>query len=175
MGDSKYRFDGDEFHRSVNRIYFGEIGKAVTKRKNLMAEVVYNPLHDNPEQTGIKRGSGKGVSRWVFSEDSATAEHLTGSAFNLFIDFTVEPNACIGLHFHYDKEEIYYVLEGSVAMTIVDSDGSETTEELFAGDAQFLKIGQGHYGQAGSKGARIITVCVRGIDARPFVSKSPLY
>ena len=157
---ASHLFSGDEFHSSINKTYFGEIPSSQIKASELMARVEYAPLHFNPDFEETKRGSGKAVSTWVFSEDGELRDRLSETGFNLFIDFRVEPDAEIGFHIHHDKEEIYYLLEGSMEMTLVDRDGSEYSGLMKPGDAQFVRIGQGHYGKAGNKGARVITVCV---------------
>lgn len=157
---SHYLFDGSEFHTSVKKTYFAEIPPSQIKSSEFMARVEYAPLHLNSGFEGTKHGSGKAVSTWVFSEDGELKDRLSGTGFNLFIDFRVEPHAAIGFHIHHDKEEIYYLLEGSMEMTLVSSDGSEYTGLMKPGDAQFVRIGQGHYGKAGSGGARVITVCI---------------
>jgi mannose-6-phosphate isomerase-like protein (cupin superfamily) len=155
-----YTFDSDDFHSSVKKTYFGEVPPSQVKKGALMAKVEYKPLHLNPDFDGAKHGSGKAVSTWVFSEDGELRDHLAETGFNLFIDFSADPFSDIGFHIHHDKEEIYYVLEGSVTMTLVGRDGEEHTQEMFPGDAQFVRIGQGHYGTAGKDGVRVITVCV---------------
>lgn len=157
---ASYLFSGDEFHGSVKKTYFGELQPSQIKSADLMARVEYAPLHSNPDFEGTRRGSGKAVSTWVFSEDGELRDGLSETGFNLFIDFRVEPHAEIGFHVHYDKEEIYYLLEGSVEMTLVDRDGREYSGLMKPGDAQFVRLGQGHYGKAGAEGARVITVCV---------------
>lgn len=155
-----FHFSGDEFHGNVKKTYFGEIPPSQIKSAELMANVEYAPLHFNPDFEGTRRGSGKAVSTWVFSEDGDLKDHLSETGFNLFIDFRMEPHASIGFHLHNDKEEIYYLLEGSIEMTLVNRDGEEYSGTMKPGDAQFVRLGQGHYGRAGDEGARIITVCV---------------
>lgn len=161
-----YSYSGDEFHTDVRRVYFGTVGAAVFKKSGLMAQVRYPVLHANPDYTGVKGGGGGGaVSRWIFSEDGGWAEGLSQCGLNLMIDFTMEPGAMMGYHAHMDKEEFYYILEGSIKLTTVDKDGLEYTEVLSAGDAHMVRLGQGHYGLAGPEGVRIITVCVKLINS----------
>ncbi|MBP7548431.1 MAG: cupin domain-containing protein, partial [Corallincola sp.] len=81
--------------------------------------------------------------------------------FNLMVDFVVAPNGAIGLHRHDDKEEIYYLLEGEIRMTVVTASGDHHSFDLYPGDAHLIRLGQAHYGVAGPQGARMIAVCVR--------------
>jgi len=157
----KHLFNGDDFHSRVKKVYFGETGPVIYKKAAEIAVVEYPVLHHNPAETGIRAGGGgKAVSRWIFSEDNGQAEGLSSTDFNLMIDFSLEPGACMGLHLHHDKEEFYYILAGSITLTTVDTDSREYTEELHTGDAHMTRLGQGHYGQAGPEGVRILTVCV---------------
>ncbi len=156
----KHIFGGDEFHNSINKIYFGKYGFAVNKKSEDMALVEYSPIHENNEFNGAKRGFGTTTSKWIFSEDNGTKEGISKTKFNLLIDFYIEPNGAMGLHFHDEKEEFYYIIDGEITITTVNKNGDEYTEKLTVGDAHFVGLGQGHYGVAGSKGVRIITVCV---------------
>ncbi len=155
--------DGDLFHREPNNIYKGEYKCkwAVNKSGSLMAKVLYNPTHENVNETGIKRGHGKNRAIWVFSEEHGTKENIFSTKFELLMDSTLEPDAAIGLHTHTATEEIYYILQGSISMTTVDTNGNEYTQTLYAGDAHMIKAGQGHYGVAGNEGVRFIAIAIR--------------
>jgi mannose-6-phosphate isomerase-like protein (cupin superfamily) len=153
--------DGRKFHSQANRVYAGECKWAVNKTSDLMARVLYNPTHENINETGIKRGRGKNHATWIFSEENGTKENIFSTKFELLIDSRLEPNASIGLHMHTDTEEIYYILDGSISMTTVDASGNECSQTLNAGDAHMVKTGQGHYGVAGSEGVRFVAIAVR--------------
>lgn len=161
MDTENNTFNEKEFHQDVKQVYFGDLHPwVINKKHDKMAKVIYNPIHSNPEYMDARHGQGKTVSTWIFTEDEGLAEHISDTKFNLLIDFTVEPNASVGLHRHNDKEEIYYIIEGEIEMTTVHPDGREHTELLRTGDAHFVKLGQAHYGTAGPNGARILTVCI---------------
>ena len=152
---------GERFHAAVRKVYDGEPGWAVNKQSERMARVLYVAPHQNLAETGDRRGHGKDFAKWIFSEEPGLEEHLFSTAFELAIDARLEPGAAIGLHFHDRTEEIYYVLEGEVAMTTVERGGRESTATLRAGDAHMVKLGQGHCGVAGPEGVRFVAVAVR--------------
>lgn len=153
--------NGDLFHREPNRVYSGELGWAANKQSALMAHVCYEAAHLNVDEQGNKRGHGKDYAKWICSEEPGTQEGLFSTAMELMIDARLEPNAAVGLHWHHETEEVYYLLEGELTMTTVNAEGHEQTALLRAGDAHFVKLGQGHYGVAGAEGARFVAVAVR--------------
>lgn len=152
---------GDRFHQEVKQTYSGELGWAVNKRSADMAKVLYEAPHLNEAEEGIKRGRGKDYATWVLSEEPGIEEGVFQTKMELMIDATMEPDACVGLHWHQHTEEVYYILEGSVTMTTVSPQGDEHTQTLEVGDAHVVKLGQGHYGVAGPSGVRFIAVAVR--------------
>ena len=160
MKDHQF-IQGDHFHSQIRRVYFGSYSWAVNKKKGEMARVLYDPAHENRSFDDARRGSGKDFATWIFSEEPGLEENLFESDFELMIDATLEANASIGLHTHHHTEEIYYVIEGSIHMTTIGTDGQQLTEELSAGDAHFVRRGQAHYGTAGQNGARFIAVAMR--------------
>lgn len=154
--------EGDEFHRQPRpAIYSGELGEVVVKRASQMTTVRYAPCHANADAEGDAAGRGETLTTWVFSEDGNTADGVSQTPFNLMVDFVVAPNGAIGLHRHDDKEEIYYLLEGQIRMTVVTAAGEHHSFDLYPGDAHLIRLGQAHYGVAGPQGARMIAVCVR--------------
>lgn len=126
-----------------------------------MANVVYDPAHENLSYQDARKGHGKDFATWIFSEEEGLKENLFTTNFELMIDATLEPNASIGIHFHDRTEEIYYILEGNIRMTTVGPDGKELTAELSAGDAHLVSLGQAHYGTAGPDGVRFLAVAIR--------------
>jgi mannose-6-phosphate isomerase-like protein (cupin superfamily) len=152
---------GDVFHGQKQPVYAGTHGFAVNKKAEQMAKVVYEAPHFNEKETGVRRGAGRDFATWIFSEEGDQAERLFSTPLELMIDARLEPHAAIGLHGHEHTEEVYYVLEGNIRMTTVDSVHGEHTVELGPGDAHLVKLGQAHYGQALEKGARFIVVAVR--------------
>ena len=153
---------GDQFHVPGSRVYDGEVGWAVNKRHEQMARVVYEPAHENTAfEDAARRGSGKDHATWIFSEEPGLEEGHFTTGFELMIDARLEPNASIGLHRHTRTDEIYYMLEGSLEMTTVGTDGRTHTQALRAGDAHMVKLGQGHYGTAGPEGCRFLAVATR--------------
>lgn len=154
--------NGDQFHSTIKKVYEGEINqKAINKKDENMALVVYEPIHENNDFADIRKGNGKGYSKWVFAEEKGIEENIFTSNLELMIDTRLEPNAAIGLHKHTITEEVYYILEGSITMTTLNEDNSEFTETLNKGDAHVIKVSQSHYGQAGNQGVRFLTVAVK--------------
>ncbi len=152
---------GEVFHQPGARVYAGRLGWAANKKSAGMARVVYEAVHLNEAENGVRRGFGKDYATWILSEEPGLEEGLFDAPFQVMIDARLEPNAAIGLHEHPSTEEVYYVLWGTLDMTTVSADGAEHTERLEAGDAHFVRRGQAHYGQAGGAGARFIAVSVR--------------
>jgi quercetin dioxygenase-like cupin family protein len=157
---------GETFHSQERKVYTGsafrgEGGFAVNKRHSEMAKVLYEPAHENRQFQDERRGRGKDYATWVFSEEKGLKENLFSTDFELMIDARLEPDASIGLHTHHSTEEIYYILEGSIRITTVASNGKdEWSEELSAGDAHLVRIGQSHYGTAGNAGVRFLAVAI---------------
>jgi len=151
----------EKFHNEIKRVYFGSYDWAVNKKKENMAHVLYEAVHENRSFQDARRGRGKDYATWIFSEEEGLREGIFASTFELLIDAKLEPLASIGLHRHDATEEIYYLLEGSIQMTTVAPSGEERTEELVAGDAHAVKFGQAHYGTAGPEGVRFIAVAFR--------------
>ena len=152
---------GSVFHESVRKVYAGELGWAVNKRSEEMARVLYECPHENLAEEGDRRGHGKDLAKWIFSEEPGLQEGLFKTRFELAIDARLEPGAAIGLHFHDRTEEIYYLLEGELAMRTVERDGREALAVLRPGDAHLVKLGQGHWGVAGPAGARFVAFAIR--------------
>ncbi len=160
MKKRKY-IPGEVFHDGEHSVYDGELDWAVNKKSKHMARVVYERVHENPDYDDERRGEGLDYAKWVFSEEPGLAEGIFGGGFELMIDAQLEPKASIGLHWHWQTEEIYYILDGSIRMTTVSADGKEHTQRLKAGDAHAVRVGQGHYGRAGRKGVRFLAVSMR--------------
>ena len=162
MSDTTRLLSPEQFHEQpLAPLYAGELGEVVYKQQAAMAQVLYQPCHVNPEQKGIAAGQGQTRTTWVFAEDGNAHDGISQTGFNLFVDFSLEPHASIGLHRHDDKEEIYYLLEGQITMTVEPAAGPVVTFTMNPGDAHFIRLGQAHYGVAGPQGARLIAVCVR--------------
>jgi quercetin dioxygenase-like cupin family protein len=152
---------GGAFHAERRPVYGGPLGWAVNKKGALMARVRYEAPHENPAERGARRGGGSEYATWLLSEEGAQAEGIFEAPLELMIDATFAPGAGVGLHVHRETEEVYYVLEGSLAMTTVGPGGEEHEARLGPGDVHVVKLGQGHFGTAGPDGARVIVVAVR--------------
>jgi quercetin dioxygenase-like cupin family protein len=165
--DKKKPFDGPEFSEEEAKdqgFQFyppGEIDWAVVKESSKIPTVVYNAPHKNYQYTDERGGRGLDYAKWVLNEEPGWAEGLAESPLELFIDAYLEPNASVGEHFHSRTEELYYILEGSMELTVLRENGQKRHYSLSKGDAHLLKVGQGHFAIAGNQGVRFITVGVR--------------
>ncbi|MFD2096277.1 cupin domain-containing protein [Corallincola platygyrae] len=158
---SRYVYTEQEFHQiDETPVYHQAVDSAVFKRGEEVATVKYHPCHPNPDFEDYRKGEGTVWTKWLFSEDANKAEGLSECGINMFADFYMEPGSSIGLHQHSDKEEIYYVLEGSVTMLVEDPEHGSSEVTLMPGDAHLVKLGQSHAAVASSEGARIVTVSV---------------
>ncbi|HKA87175.1 MAG TPA: cupin domain-containing protein [Haliangiales bacterium] len=160
-GDPSDYLDAETFHREIRRVYAGPLSWAVNKERGRMAKVLYRAPHENAAETGARRGAGNDWARWIFAEEPGIAEGIFRAPLELVIDARLEPGACIGLHWHRETEEVYYLLEGTLTMTTVAEDGREETRAMAAGDAHAVTLGQGHFGVAGEEGARFVAISVR--------------
>jgi hypothetical protein len=55
---------------------------------------------------------------------------------------------------------VWYVLDGTLTVTIVAPGGTEATAELRPGDLCATRLGQAHTGVAGAAGARVLVIDV---------------
>jgi quercetin dioxygenase-like cupin family protein len=163
----KKPFDGPEYSEEQAKAkdfsFYpqGELDWAVVKESRKIPTVVYKAPHKNSQYSDERAGRGLDYAKWVLNEEPGWAEGLAESPLELFIDAYLEPNASVGEHFHSRTEELYYILEGSMELTVVREDGQQRHYTLCKGDAHLLKVGQGHFAVAGKQGVRFITVGVR--------------
>jgi quercetin dioxygenase-like cupin family protein len=153
--------DATAFHGEGRPVYDGELGWAVYKRADAMATVAYEASHANPDEAGDRRGHGRNIATWVFSEEASNAEGLMRSGIELVMDSRLAPGASVGLHVHDRTEEVYYLLEGELTITTVGADSREATATLRPGDAHLIRVGQAHFVVAGPSGARFMAIAAR--------------
>jgi quercetin dioxygenase-like cupin family protein len=153
--------DGEHFHRRHGPAYRGRLREAVFKRRRHMAHVRYDATHHNPDRKGARAGRGSNRSVWVFAEEGELAEGLFEGGLELMIDTRLGPGASIGEHRHADSEEIYYLLEGTLTVTVLTADGRRSSAALAPGDAHLVRRRQSHWAVAGADGARLIVVALR--------------
>lgn len=153
----------DQFHAAGGPVSRRPVGSAVFKPAADMACVQYTATHFNPAypEGDARRGFGSNCATWIFSEEPGLAEGVFETGLELFMEARFAPGTAVGLHTHTRTEEVYYLLEGSLEMTVVEPDGRAATQVLRPGDAHAVRLGQAHYGQAGAEGARFICVAVR--------------
>src|SRR4030095_12723094 len=128
---------GDDSLSPGARVTPPPLGRAIHKRAEAMARVVYNAVHENRafDEGDDRRGHGRDHATWVFSEEPGLEEGLFRGGLELMIDARLDPGAAIGLHRHVATEEVYYVLEGQLSMTTVLADGREVPATPRPGDA----------------------------------------
>jgi hypothetical protein len=157
--------DGERFHREGRPFYQAPPGDAVpgwanVKRAGGMARVAYEPNHPNPAESGSRAGRGRTVSTWLACERAGDGEGLLTAPLRLLVDVALDPGASIGLHVHDATEEVWYVLDGTLTITLAAPGGAETTAELRRGDLCATRLGQAHTGVAGAAGARVLVIDV---------------
>jgi quercetin dioxygenase-like cupin family protein len=159
--------DGEQFHRDALPVYTGDRTTAhLLKRGADMARVAYQPAHPNPEEQGARAGQGTSRCIWLWSEQGAQAERISESCLNGMIDTWLDPGASIGWHLHDETEEIYYLVAGSLTVTVQDLSGPVRVLELGPGDSHRIGTGMWHGSVAGAEGARFLCVMV-SIPATP--------
>jgi quercetin dioxygenase-like cupin family protein len=97
-------------------------------------------------------------ARWWFDSLAvikATA-HSTNGQLSV-IEVTEPPGAEAPLHVHHREDEGFYVLDGSVAITVGD-----TTTELTAGEFAFGPRDIPHRYTVGPDGCRMLFICTPG-------------
>ena len=108
--------------------------------------------------TAPQSATARGQQRWFFgmlAEVKASAAE-TGGRYTL-VEITAPPGLASPLHVHYDDDEGFYVLEGSVTIIVGDE-----TVELSAGQHAFGPRDVPHKFEAGPDGARMIWVLAPG-------------
>lgn len=165
MSENEYT-EGGTFHSSNPKIYADENspGDRFFKRSSMMARVVYRNAHENadyPEGTP-KHGKGLNFCKWIASEQHDTAEHFSFNGnLNGILESRLEPNASVGWHRHYDTEEYYYVLEGSMYVECMDANGNTYGRTVTAGDLHRISVGMSHYAEAGADGVLFLAIIVK--------------
>src|SRR3954468_12937289 len=161
--------DGAAFHAEALPVYGGDLSIAhLVKRGAEMAHVAYRPSHPNPEERGPRAGQGTSRCVWLSSEQGAQAEGISESCLDGMIDTWLEPGASIGWHLHDRSEEIYYLIAGSLTVTVEDLDGQVHALDLAVGDSHRVGTGMSHSSVAGEEGARFLCVMLlRRSDGEP--------
>ena len=151
-------FHGGDFPVYTNQ---GDENPVVFKLKEGIANVLYEPAHANPDAPEGQKGQGKLIGKWLYNEQPDKQEGLLKSGIELFMDSSLEPNATVGLHAHYDTEELYYILQGKLFIELIDKNGHVYQQYLTAGDTHLIQPGESHFVRAGDQGARFIVVAAK--------------
>ena len=103
---------GEQFHVPGARVYSEPLGPAIHKRSEAMARVAYTAVHENRafDIEDDRRGHGRDLATWIFSEEPGLEEGLFHCGLELMIDARLEPGAAIGQHRHASTEEVYLSL-----------------------------------------------------------------
>lgn len=97
-------------------------------------------------------------ARWWF--DALAVIKATAASTNgqlAIVEVTEPPGAEAPLHVHHREDEGFYVLDGTVTITVGD-----TTSELAAGDFAFGPRDVPHRYAVGPDGCRMLLVCTPG-------------
>jgi quercetin dioxygenase-like cupin family protein len=150
----------EAYHESDAPTY-AEPTDGAFKRHEAMAQVEYNPSHFNPSAEPAQQGHGRTLGTWIFNEESGKAEGILKSNIELVMDTCLAPNASIGYHEHHHTEEIYYLLEGQLKVTLQRANTETEVFNLNPGDAHRIGPNQGHFIQAGASGARFMVIAAK--------------
>lgn len=151
--------DGERFHAEALPVHTGDPSVAhLLKRGADMAHVAYLPSHPNADEQGVRAGAGTSRCVWVWSEQGAQAERISESCLDGIIDTWLDAGASIGWHLHDHTEEIYYLLAGTLTVTVQDRAGQEHVLDLLPGDTHRVGSGMWHGAVAGDDGARFVCV-----------------
>lgn len=126
-----------------------------------LPHVCYSPAHPNPAQHGHLAGRGNNRCIWIANEQGALAEGTSQGALDGLIDSYLEPDASIGWHCHLHSEEYYYLLSGTLTITVQQLDGQMSSITLSPGDRHWIGPGMSHSALAGCEGARFIAVMLK--------------
>lgn len=110
------------------------------------------PLDLSPVKLGLDRAG------WSRQQNTA---NLPGATAMAGIDMRLEPGAYRELHWHRANEWAL-VMNGSVRVSAVDTDGSNTIDDLNAGDVWFFPSGVPHSIQALSGGVEFMLIFDEG-------------
>jgi mannose-6-phosphate isomerase-like protein (cupin superfamily) len=113
-----------------------------------------------PTETTVpaRSATSRGEPRWFFgalAQVKAAAADTNGEY--TLVDLLYPPHVAAPLHVHYTEDEGFYVLEGSVTITVGDE-----TVELTAGQHAFGPRNVPHRFVIGPEGARMIWVLTPG-------------
>lgn len=164
MKNSSPHFSAEQFHHGDAPVFTGTDPQF--KRDAEISRVSYQAAHHNPTAPSDQQGSGALVGKWLYCEEPDKAEGLLKSGVELFMDSHLAPHAVIGLHQHHDTEELYYVLEGSLTITLYDQQ-QQRCVELLPGDCHCILCGQAHAVSAGEHGARFMVVAAKVATKAP--------
>jgi mannose-6-phosphate isomerase-like protein (cupin superfamily) len=96
----------------------------------------------------------------------AIHEILTGAEYSPSIALAIDIRETVP-HFHKTFDEIYFVLDGEIALTLHDPATGKTTEQkLVADELCVITKGVHHKVAASSPNNRLCVICVPHFDAR---------
>jgi mannose-6-phosphate isomerase-like protein (cupin superfamily) len=136
----------------------------VLKQRAGMAHVRYTPAHPAPGAPGATgapswlAGAGNADTVWLASEQSGTAEHVTGGGLLGAFDTWLDPGSAIGWHVHDESEEMYVLIAGGLTVRAGASPAQASEFDLAPGDVHRIPHTWSHAALAGPAGARLLVV-----------------
>jgi len=104
----------------------------------------------------IKKGWG--WEYWIWNDDKYCGKILI-----------VNPNKKCSLHFHVEKHETFFLVEGAIELSLIHKDGSEQNIQLYPGDAVEITQGLVHsFYNNGTGVARIVEFSTKHYDEDSF-------
>lgn len=141
----------EDFHRAgvcanINRAPYDAVSGVLFKRAANIKRVRYTPANPAPELPPPWQGQGEAVVRWLFSEETGSAEQLLeGAAFVFLHDTILAPGAATGMQAHAELDEIVYVLAGEGQLHHRPTPGSPVLARVLRpGDAALIRAGEYH-------------------------------
>ncbi|OHD10969.1 MAG: hypothetical protein A2086_02115 [Spirochaetes bacterium GWD1_27_9] len=157
--DSEFK-DCNKFHEESNSM--SKVNEGIYFKSNSQIDkVLYNPAHPNLNFNDKRSGFGKTYVKWIYSLQKDIKESIISQNISILHDTFLEPFGSIGLHKHDLDDEIYYIIEGSISVTVIDMNGNEHFKVLYEGDAHFVRKEESHFIETGLTGARFIVVGIK--------------
>jgi len=146
-------FWGEDGRANINRAPIDHVSGVIYKRSGSIKRVLQQPA--DPGADTLPREPhwgaaipkvchGDAVVRWLFSEQSGTAEGLlAGRSFSFLQELALAPESATGHRNHPDRDTVLYVIAGCGVLYHRSSSGSPSVARpLRTGDAALITAGE---------------------------------
>lgn len=137
---------GDGETANINRAPYDIVSGVLFKRAAHIKRVSYMPANPAPEMPPPWQGQGETNVRWLFSEESETAEGLLDEAVFVFLhDTELAPGAATGMQAHSEADEVLVIIAGTGQLHHRPAPGSPVVARVLRpGDAALVRAGEYH-------------------------------